>query len=391
MRYPQSKPRVMGVKRHDPWLLIPSLLLLALGLIMVLSTSINIAEKQFNDPLALFWRQTTFAALGLLWGLVFYQIPIMFWQRINGYLIILTGLLLLLVLIPPLGHEVNGSMRWFRLSGFSLQPSEAMKLAMIMYLAGYLIRRQDEIRLALKGFFKAMLVLIVISSLILLEPDYGATVVLFSTALGMLFIAGVPMRHFLLWFGSVSLALALIGVFASYRIQRLTTFLDPWADPFDKGFQLVQALIAIGRGHWFGVGLGASVQKFTYLPEAHTDFLFAILAEELGFIGSVSVLILFSLLIFRSFYIAQQAMQAKLYYAAYLAYGISLSLGLQVGINLGVNMGLLPTKGLTLPLMSYGGSNLLIIFIMLAILSRVHYETPITSSKPKKCDSQANV
>ena len=363
---------------YDYWLLLTALLLLAVGLVMVLSTAINISEQRFNDPLALFRKQSYFACFGLIIAWLVTRIPILFWQKINVALILFNGTLLLLVLIPYVGREVNGSMRWFNFAGFSMQPSEAMKLCMVMYLAGYLVRRQAEIRLAMKGFFKAMLVLIVISGLLLLEPDYGATVVLFSTALGMLFLAGVPLRHFMLWFVSVSVALAVLGTFAAYRIQRLTTFLDPWADPYNTGFQLVQALIAIGRGDWFGVGLGASVQKFTYLPEAHTDFLFAILAEELGFVGSVSILALFGLLIFRGFHIAKKAVSVQHYYSAYLAYGISLSLSLQVGVNLGVNMGLLPTKGLTLPLMSYGGSNLLITCVMLALLLRIYHEAQTT-------------
>jgi cell division protein FtsW len=225
------------------------------------------------------------------------------------------------------------------------------------------------------GFVKPMSVLILIASLILLEPDYGATVVLFVTVLGMLFLAGVPMYQFVLWVIGVSCALSLLIVLAPYRLERLTTFMNPWADPFNSGFQLTQALIAIGRGELFGVGLGNSVQKLAYLPEAHTDFLFAILAEELGLVGVIFVIALFAFIVLRSFVIAVETERLGLHYAAYTAYGIGLCIGLQASINLGVNMGLLPTKGLTLPLMSYGGSSMVVTCMMLAILLRIDYET----------------
>jgi len=358
----------------DTYLFASALSLLLLGLVMVASTSINLGAERHDLPLYYFWRQTTYAGLGALLAMFAWWIGIENWQRLSVFLLFLGLLLLLLVLIPGIGYAVNGSMRWINLGGLRLQPSEPMKLFMILYLSGYLIRRGEEVRQALSGFAKPMLVLLVITGLLLLEPDYGGAVVLFATVLGMLFVAGVPMRQFLIWVLLVASALFALVLIAPYRIQRLTTFMDPWADPFNTGFQLTQALIAIGRGEWLGVGLGGSIQKLTYLPEAHTDFLFAILAEELGLVGALLVIALFAVLVWRAFQLGYRAMLAERLYAAYLAYGIGFNFALQAGINLGVNMGLLPTKGLTLPLMSYGGSSLLVSCVMLGLLLRVDYE-----------------
>ncbi len=374
--------------RFDTALALVSLVLLLLGLIMVTSSSIYIAETRFNDSLYYFWRQLTHVGIGIFIGIVIILIPIQFWHRASAVLLLIGTLNLLLVLTPYFGHSVNGSMRWMQIAGFNIQPSELMKLFMILYLASYLIRRSEEVRESFMGFVKPMLVLIFIAGLILLEPDYGATVVLFMTVLGMLFLAGVPMYQFILWVVGVSCALILLIIFAPYRLERLTTFINPWADPFNSGFQLTQALIAIGRGELFGVGLGNSVQKLAYLPEAHTDFLFAILAEELGLIGVIFIIGLFGFLVLRAFIIAVETEKLGLYYAAYAAYGIGLCIGLQASINLGVNMGLLPTKGLTLPLMSYGGSSLIVTCMMLAILLRIDYET---QQKRMQSDLKAKV
>lgn len=358
----------------DRYLLIAAMALLLFGLVMVTSASINFAATRYDDAFYIFWRQLGYVGLGLSLGAFLLWIPIQRLAEQSIMLLFVGILLLLLVLIPGLGHEVNGSMRWFNIAGIHFQPSEFMKLCIPIFLAGYLVRRSHEVRLEAIGFIKPLLIQVLISWLLLQEPDYGATVVLFATVLGMLFLAGVPWRLFLLWGLLVVASLFLVIWLAPYRVQRLTVFLDPWADPFNSGFQLTQALIAIGRGEWFGHGLGNSVQKLTYLPEAHNDFLFAIIAEELGLFGAALVIILFSVLIFRAFMIARQAELLGRAYAAYLAYGITLSLGLQSVINLGVNMGMLPTKGLTLPLMSYGGSSMLVCCAMLGILCRVSYE-----------------
>lgn len=369
-----DKTPSLAAPAWDTYLLSAALSLLLLGLIMVASSTVNLGAERHDASLYYFWRQMSYAVLGICSAAVVWHISINIWQRLSVLLLFFGLLLLVLVLIPGIGYAVNGSMRWINLGGLRLQPSEPMKLFMILYLAGYLIRRGEEVRQALSGFAKPMLVLLLITSLLLLEPDYGGAVVLFATVLGMLFVAGVPMRQFLLWALIVSSALFALILLAPYRIQRLTTFMDPWADPFNSGFQLTQALIAIGRGEWFGVGLGGSIQKLTYLPEAHTDFLFAILAEELGLVGALVVIALFALLVWRAFQIGYRAMLREHLYAAYLAYGIGFNFALQAGINLGVNMGLLPTKGLTLPLMSYGGSSLLVSCVMIGLLLRVDYE-----------------
>jgi len=361
--------------------------LLLLGLIMVESASINIAQNRLNDPLYYFYRQSIYATIGTLLGFITLKIPIRLWRYFSVPMLLSGILLLILTLIPTIGHEVNGSMRWINIGGLTFQPSETIKLFMILYLSGYLIRRSQEVRERFWGFIKPMIIVLIITSLLLLEPDYGATVVLIATVLGMLFLAGVPLKQFALWVIIITLILGLLISLAPYRVERLTTFMNPWADPFNTGFQLTQALIAIGRGELFGVGLGYSVQKLTYLPEAHTDFLFAVLAEELGLIGVIVVIALFAFVIYRAFKIAMQAERFGLHYAAYLAYGIGLNIGLQVSINLGVNMGILPTKGLTLPLMSYGGSSMIISGVMLALLVRIDYETQVRNHKTNSAEA----
>ncbi|RKZ35987.1 MAG: putative lipid II flippase FtsW [Gammaproteobacteria bacterium] len=360
--------------KYDIGLILSSFTLLLLGLVIVASASINIAQTQLGEPLYYFWRQLAYASIGIILAIIIIFIPVQIWQRLSVSLLLLGMSLLILVLIPGIGYEVNGSMRWIRLGFIHFQPSEPMKLFMILYLADYLTRRHEEVRETLSGFLKPIMIVCLITCLLLLEPDYGAIVVLFATVLGMLFLAGVPMRQFLLWIIIVALALGVLIMLAPYRVQRLTTFMNPWADPFNSGFQLTQALIAIGRGELFGVGLGNSVQSVAYLPEPHTDFLFAILAEELGLVGVVIVISLFGFIVLRAFAIAIYSEQKGLDYASHLTSGIGLMIGLQASINLGVNMGLLPTKGLTLPLMSYGGSSMIITLIMLVLILRADYE-----------------
>jgi cell division protein FtsW len=282
---------------------------------------------------------------------------------------------LVAVLIPGVGRQVNGSIRWLHLGFFNLQASELVKLFVIVYLAGYLVRRGEEVRTTLKGFLKPLAILTLFAVLLLLEPDFGTTAVMFATALGLMFLGGVRLWQFSALLAAVVAVLGGVALSSPYRLERLTTFLDPWADPFNSGFQLTQALIAIGRGEWLGVGLGGSIQKLFYLPEAHTDFLFAVLAEELGLLGVTVVIALFTLVVWRAFVIAYRAEQSGNRFAAYLAYGIGMWIGLQAFINMGVNMGALPTKGLTLPLMSYGGSSIVVMCMAVALLMRVDYET----------------
>ncbi len=348
--------------------------LFVLGLVMVGSASVGIAERQYGQPFHFLLRQFVYAGAALVLAYGALCVPLDAWERASGFLLLLGMALLLLVLLPGIGREVNGSARWLPLGPFNLQPSELMKLFMVLYLAGYLVRRGEEVRNAVRGFAKPMLILALVSLLLLLEPDFGAAAVLMATAMGLLFLGGVRWWQFALLILGVAAALAALAVSSPYRLERITAFLDPWADPFASGFQLTQALIAFGRGEWFGVGLGNSIQKLFYLPEAHTDFLYAVLAEELGLAGALLVLALFMVLVWRAFVVARRAERAGMAFAAYVAYGGGIWLGVQAFVNMGVNMGILPTKGLTLPLMSYGGSSLVVSCVMVALVQRVAME-----------------
>ncbi len=358
----------------DPTVLILAGALLVLGLIMVASASIGIADRETGRPLHYFWRQAAFVFSGLAAGWATLYIPTSLWRRMSPVILLLGIALLALVLVPGLGREVNGSTRWLMLGSLRFQPSEFVKLGLILYLSGYLLRRHSEVREALAGFLKPLLILGLVAVLLLAEPDFGTTVVVFATALGMLFLGGVPWFSFFAWVGAVVVASVAVLAAAPYRVQRLTSFLDPWSDPFDKGFQLTQALIAIGRGEWFGVGLGGSVQKLYYLPEAHNDFLFAVLGEELGFAGMFAVVALFTLLVRRIFLIARSAELSGNGFGAFAAYGIAISIGLQAFINIGVNTGVLPTKGLALPLMSAGGSSVVVNIVSIGLVMRTAVE-----------------
>ncbi len=371
---PLRRSHVAAVAQGDVPLLLAVTALLALGLLMVGSASISIADRQLGAPFHYLLRQGVYVAVGVLMAFVTVQVPLAVWQRIGPLLLLSSLALLLLVLVPGLGRNVNGATRWLPLGVFNLQVSELAKLALIVYAAGYLVRRGDEVRNTVKGFLKPLGLLVVFALLLLLQPDFGALVVLGATLLGMLFLAGVRLWLFGLLVAAAGGMLALLAVTSPYRMERLTTFMNPWADPFNSGFQLTQALIAFGRGDWFGVGLGGSVQKLFYLPEAHTDFLFAVLAEELGLFGALGVIVLFVFVVWRGFVIGRAAAQVGAHFGAYLSYGIALLIGLQAVINLGVNMGVLPTKGLTLPLMSYGGSSMLVSCIAVGLLLRVDRE-----------------
>ena len=357
----------------DVPLLIAASLLLTIGLVMVLSSSIAISDRA-STPLALFWRQCAYAIAALTAAAITFVISTQLLRQISGFALIASIVALTVLFIPGIGQTVNGSTRWLSLGIINLQPSEFAKLAVVLYLGGYLVRRAEEVRSSFSGFFKPVAILIMIASLLLLEPDFGATAVLFATAAGMLLLGGVPLRTFFGWMVVIGAAMVAVLLSAPYRLRRLTNFMDPWADPFDSGFQLAQALIAIGRGDWFGVGLGASVQKLFYLPEAHTDFLFAVLGEELGFVGMTLVMVLFAVVVWRGFTIARQAASTDNPFGSHVAHGIALLIGVQAIVNIGVNMGILPTKGLTLPLMSYGGSSLVASCVSIALLLRVGYE-----------------
>ena len=345
-----------------------------LGLVMVTSASMSIAGEDSGQPFYYLERQLLLTLIGLGCAALLFAIPSAVLERAAVPLFALGVVLLILVLIPGLGHAVNGSRRWLRLAGANFQVSELARVLVLIYIASYAVRREAELRESLAGLAKPLALLCCVSALLLAEPDFGAATVLFATGFGLLFLAGARLRYVIGMTVIAAAGFAALAVSSSYRVRRLTAFLNPWADPFNSGFQLTQSLIAIGRGEWLGVGLGDSVQKLFYLPEAHTDFLFAVLAEELGLAGVLLTLGLFLALIWRSFRIARLAADAGLKFPAYLAAGFGLWIGIQAFINIGVNMGVLPTKGLTLPLMSYGRSSLIVALAWTGLLLRVYHE-----------------
>ena len=345
-----------------------------LGLIMVTSASVSIASEDSGQPFYYLERQLLLTLIGLACAAALFALPSALLEKAAPALLVTALVILMVVLIPGLGHAVNGSRRWLRLAGANFQVSELARVLVLIYLASYAVRRETQLRESLAGLAKPLALLCCASALLLAEPDFGAATVLFATGFGLLFLAGARLRYVIAMTAIAGSAFAVIAVSSSYRVRRLTAFLNPWADPFNSGFQLTQSLIAIGRGQWFGVGLGDSVQKLFYLPEAHTDFLFAVLAEELGLLGVVLTLGLFLALIWRSFHIARLAADAGLKFPAYLAAGFGLWIGIQAFINIGVNMGVLPTKGLTLPLMSYGRSSLIVALAWTGLLLRVYHE-----------------
>jgi len=345
-----------------------------LGLIMVTSASVSIASQDSGQPFYYLERQLFLTFTGVICAAVLFAIPTAHLERAAVPLFAFAVVLLILVLIPGLGHAVNGSRRWLRAGGANFQVSELARVLVLIYVASYAVRREAQLRESLAGLAKPLALLCCVSALLLAEPDFGAATVLFATGFGLLFLAGARLRYVIAMTAIAASGFAVLAVSSSYRVRRLTAFLNPWADPFNSGFQLTQSLIAIGRGQWFGVGLGDSVQKLFYLPEAHTDFLFAVLAEELGLIGVVLTLALFLGLIWRSFHISRLAADAGLKFPSYLAAGFGLWIGIQAFINVGVNMGVLPTKGLTLPLMSYGRSSLIVALAWTGLLLRVYHE-----------------
>jgi cell division protein FtsW len=353
--------------------------LLLIGLIMVTSASMSIAAKDLGDPFYFLERQLIFSVVGVLvaWGLT--RVPARLWYKYSLPLLLLGLLLLLLVLIPGLGATVNGARRWMRIGPLNFQVSELAKVLVLTWVCSYCVRKRTELNDTFAGLLKPVGLLTAAAVLLLLEPDFGAATVLFATGFALLFVAGARLRYVLLLVSAVSLAFTVLALASPYRLRRLTEFLHPWDDPFRGGFQLTQSLIAIGRGSWFGVGLGSSVQKLFYLPEAHTDFVFAVLAEELGLAGVIGVLALFVALVWRAFQISRMAAQAGMQFQSYVALAFGVWLGVQALVNIGVNMGVLPTKGLTLPLLSYGRSSLLVSLGWLGVLLRIHHEVRCTS------------
>jgi cell division protein FtsW len=389
---PTDKSGRQGGLRVDPLLIGITLSILLLGLVMVTSASISIASQGGADPFSYLRSQFMLAVVGMAIAAVMCTVATDLLQKYSTVLLIVAGILLLAVLVPGVGHEVNGSRRWLRLAGFNLQASELARVLVLTWIAAYAVRREKELRESLAGLARPLGMVFLFCVLLLAEPDFGAATVLFVTAFGLLFLAGARLRWVLVCIAVASAAFGLLLVSASYRMRRLTSFMDPWVDAFGTGFQLTQSLIAIGRGQWFGVGLGESVQKLFYLPEAHTDFLFAVLAEELGLAGVLLTLTLFLALVWRVLSIARLAAEAGLKFQSYMAAAFALWVGIQALVNIGVNMGVLPTKGLTLPLMSYGRSSLLVTLAWFGIVLRIHHEVTIkvrgAASAPRRVASE---
>ena len=372
----QSRER-MNASNYDQMLLWVTFILLGFGLVMVYSASIAMAEadKAVGHQSTYFLiRQAIFIVIGLVAGFVSFQVPIAWWQKMAPYLFLIGLALLILVLIPHVGRNVNGSQRWLSLVVINLQPSELMKLFAAMYVADYAVRKAPQMDSIVKGFLPMVAVMVFVGFLLLREPDFGAFAVIAAISISILWLGGINAKIFAALLATLPVAIYFLIWNSPYRLQRVIGFMDPWADPFGKGYQLSHALIAFGRGEWFGVGLGASVEKLLYLPEAHTDFLLAVIAEELGFVGVLTVLGLFVWIVIRAFGIGKEAVANERYFAALLAQGLGVWIGVQGIINIGVNMGVLPTKGLTLPLLSFGGSGILANCIAMAVLLRIDFE-----------------
>jgi cell division protein FtsW len=369
-----SRPALAEYDELLAWIV---LALLAIGMVMVYSASIATAEEsKFTGFRSTYYlvRHSVFIFVGIAAAMAAFQVPVQTWQKLAPYLFILGVVLLILVLIPGVGRAVNGSRRWLSLFVINLQPSELMKLFAVLYAADYTVRKGIVKHTFRKAFLPMFAVMVLVGMLLLLEPDMGAFVVICAIAMCTLWLGGFNLKVFGALVFALPLAFAALILSSPYRMQRVIGFMDPWADPYGKGYQLSHALIAFGRGEWLGVGLGASVEKLFYLPEAHTDFLLAVIAEELGFVGVCAVIILFAGLLIRAFAIGRQAAFLDRQFAALVAQGIAVWLGVQAMINTGVNMGVLPTKGLTLPFLSFGGSGVVVNCIAAAILLRIDWE-----------------
>ena len=358
----------------DKWILLNTLVLMVFGLLMVSSASMVISDRQVGFPFYYLIRQAIYMVAGLALAWVIVHVRLRVWQKLAGYLMLLSLLLLALVLVPGIGKMVNGSRRWIHLGFFSMQVTELVKVFTVVYVSDYLVRHQEQVRKQMFGALSLMVLLGVMALLLLLEPDFGTFVVITFTVMSLLFIAGVRLLPFMLLLVIAMAVLIYLAIMSPYRLARLTTFINPWDQQYGAGYQLTQSLIAFGRGGVFGVGLGNSVQKLFYLPEAHTDFIFAVVGEELGLWGELGVMLLYVSLVGRIFWLGKLAYQSNQLFAAYLSYGIALWMGFQALVNMGVSVGALPTKGLTLPFMSYGGSSVMVNCIAIALVLRVAFE-----------------
>lgn len=353
--------------------------LLLVGLVMVTSASMSIAARDLGNPFFYLERQFTYGCVGVLAAWAITRVPAEWWDKYSTWLLLIGLILLLLVLIPGIGAMVNGARRWLRVGPFNFQVSELARVLVLTWICSYCVRKRAELEKTVTGLVKPVCLLGIAALLLLFEPDFGAATVLFATGCAVLFVAGARLRYVLALLAVAAIAFGLLALTSAYRLKRLTGFLHPWDDRYAGGFQLTQSLIAIGRGSWLGVGLGSSVQKLFYLPEAHTDFVFAVLAEELGLIGVLGVIALFLALVWRAFQISRMAARAAMHFQSYLALAFGVWIGLQAIVNIGVNMGVLPTKGLTLPLLSYGRSSLLVTLAWIGVLLRIYHEVKCTS------------
>ena len=352
------------------------------GLLILASASVHFSDSIYGNPSAIFNRQLFYFFLGLFGLLIFFILPLNFWISYDRLFITLGFILLLLVFVPGIGFEVNGANRWIRVAGFGLQPSEIMKFLSILYVSCYSVRRIREIQSHWIGFFRPAIIIVSIISIILIQPDLGSSAVIFASVLGVLFVAGVKIKQFFIVALLGLVAVILMIVFVPWRWERIISFIDPWSDPWGSGYQLTLSLMSIGRGDWFGVGLGQGLMKMGYLPDAHTDFIFSVIVEEMGILGGFIIVALLFGLSFRIFYIGRESLLKKNYFGFYFSYGVALLLGLHTFINVGVACGLLPTKGLTLPLISAGGTNLIIVCLMIGLILRVDYENKISMPVP---------
>jgi cell division protein FtsW len=357
--------------RLDPMLSGISAALVLVGLVAIASASVGYGEWHFNNPWHHTVRHGIYLVLAICMGAVAYRVPVEVWQKTSGLWLLLALALLMLVLVPGVGRNVNGSQRWLPVGPLTVQPSEVVKFALVIYMSSFLVRHAEAVQRHWQGMAKPVAILGVTGLLLLMEPDFGATVICTGTVFGMLFLGGARLSYVLLLVCTAIGALVVMIVSAPYRLQRLTAYTDPWQDPFGSGFQLIQSLIAYGRGEWWGVGLGNSIQKLFYLPEAHTDFVFSIWAEETGFFGALLVIVLYGALIGRILWVGRRAERDDDGFPAYICYGVALIFSGQAFVNMGVSSGLLPTKGLTLPFISYGGSSLIMSCIMLAVVLRI--------------------
>ncbi|WP_404342525.1 cell division protein FtsW [Pseudoalteromonas mariniglutinosa] len=363
----------------DVPLLYCMMLLIGVGFVMVTSASMPTAERLFDNPYHITIRHSMFLLMSFILFWLSTSAPMAWWKRSNPYLLLLGMVLLIIVLI--VGREVNGAKRWIPIGPIGIQAAEVAKLFFFSYIAGYLVRKREEVQENLKGFAKPIAVFTVYALLILLQPDLGTVVVMFVTTVGLLFLAGAKLwQFFALILAGIALVVGLI-IAEPYRMARVVGFLEPWEDPFGKGYQLVQSLMAYSQGGWFGQGLGNSVQKLQYLPEAHNDFIFAVIGEELGFVGVMSILMVFAVLVFRALLIGQKALKCGKEYEGYFAFAIGIWFAFQTMVNVGASAGILPTKGLTLPFVSYGGSSLLIMTIAAGVLLRIDFETKMATKQ----------